>query len=205
MQNSIVVLRKTRSLHLMASWRIRYCDISLVIPNIRGAVAKSIRQKRTTHQPPKKLMHRSHVRHRNDTSRLVREIKRRLHGSLASRLARCLFPSPSCLLLFLPVRPLRVSTSTTQSRGSHPREPRGENVLRNRWLLSNIFLPVFSPSRYNHRARARSHRRARRIRRIRARVRYLRPVYGNHLPPSQARQKSANRHQSRRIRENGSR
>lgn len=67
---------------------------------------------------------------------------------------RCLSSSSSSSFLlfifllvysFFSVCSLRVSTSTTQSRGSRPRgkhEPRGEDVLRNRWPLSNIFLPA---------------------------------------------------------------
>lgn len=53
-----------------------------------------------------------------------------------------LCPLPLFLFLlvysFFSVRPLRISTSTTQSRGKHG----GEDVLRNRWPLSNIFLPA---------------------------------------------------------------
>lgn len=84
-------------------------------------------------------------------------------------------PLPAAIS-FTPFSPFARCTFPHQrlNRAVPVHEPRGEDVLRNRCLLSNIFLhPVSSPSRYNDRARARSHRRARRIPRIRAQVRYL--------------------------------
>lgn len=80
-------------------------------------------------------MHRSHVRHRrNDTSRLVREIKRRLHArSRPISLCPLPFPSSSLLSLSLSFTPFSPSaccgvfTSTTQSRGSPSFVSRGKH------------------------------------------------------------------------------
>jgi len=106
------------------------------------------------HQPPKNSVYRSHVRHRrNDTSRLVREIKRRLHArSRPAVISSTSSSSSSPISSFFSSAPFSPFTRCAfphqrlnraiLGRAANTSHADGEDVLRNRWPLSNIFLPA---------------------------------------------------------------
>jgi len=159
-------------------------------------------------------VYRSHVRHRrNDTSRLVREIKRRLHArSRPAAISSASSSSSSSISSFFSSAPFSPFTRCAfphqrlnraiLGRAANTSHADGEDVLRNRWPLSNIFLPASlvltilrSDSLASPRARSRDV-----PARARAGIhkyvpgqdawsRSLPLTDGNHLPPRRARTK----------------